>query len=108
MTSTKLPPPPRVLPGSPVPLLLLGLAWFATPVLLFVAVMGSTAWFGEAPSDEDLQLSRTLVVAAIGTGVVGPAVGTVLALAWRRRVAAGLLGGALLITLGAMAWLQLQ
>ena len=111
MTTTKLPPPPptQTPPRPPsVPLILIGLGWFATPVLFIVSVMSSAAWFGEAPSPQELQQSRLLSFAAVGTGVLGPAIGTVLALAWGRRVAAGLLGSALLLTLGAAAWLQLS
>jgi hypothetical protein len=111
MTTTKLlPPPPTQTPprGSPVPLILLGVAWFATPVLFFCAMVVGAPWFGETPSAAEVAQSQALLAGAGVTGVVGPAIGTALALAWGRRVAASLLGAALTVTLAAAVWLQLS
>lgn len=108
MTKTKLPPPPPPLRGSPVPLIVLGVAWLlATPFFFILSIIVGGAWLGQTPSAEDVARSRALAAAAIATGVIGPAVGSVLALVWQRRLAAGLLGGGLLITLGAVVRFQL-
>ena len=102
-----LPPPPSEPRGPALPLLLLALTWLATPVLLLIAASLTWPWLGETPTAADLARSRSLRDAALATGVVAPAIGSVLALAWHRRVAAGVLGAAVLVTLAATAWLDL-
>ena len=94
--------PPRR--GSTLVLTLLGLAWLATPVLLYGAVIIGASFFGEAPSEDQVRTSQLLLAGAVATGFAAPALATVLSAVWRRRVGVWLFGSASAVTAAATGW----
>jgi hypothetical protein len=87
--------------GLPVTVLLglAGLAWgFGTPVLWYGAMIAGASFFGEPPSPAEQQASFRLLVWALACGFLLPSAGLVLALATRRRAAAGLMAVALALS----------
>lgn len=100
-----MPDPPRK--GSTLVLALLGLCWLATPVLLYGAAIIGASFFGEAPSEEDVQTSTRLLVGGLATGFAAPLLGAVLSAVWRRRMGIWVFGGAFALTAAAAVWLVL-
>ena len=99
--------PERRAGGAPVSILLAlaGLAWgFGTPVLWYGAMVTGASFFGEPPSPAEQQATMRLFLWTLACGYLLPSAGLVLALATRRRAAAGLMAVALTLSVaGGMA-----
>jgi Na+/proline symporter len=97
------PAAPRRRGGVPVTLVLFlaGLAWAATPVLWYGALIVGAAFFGEQPTPEEQATSFRLLLAALACGLLVPAAAMLLALASGRRTAAALCAVALALSVAA-------
>lgn len=85
---------PRVDVGA-----IFGLLWIGwglgTPYFLYGAVIVATPFFGESPSEAEMEEAWRLLFAGLGCGLLLPLVGIVLAAKLRRRGTAWAFAGAL-------------